>query len=124
MSDLEHRVGVKEANLVVRNLRLCKVTDENCDALIEEIDRLFGIDEVSYNIRENVIHLAYDATHLNLEGIETVIRKHGADLHNDWWTHTKESYYQFVDQNIKDNVTHKPWSCHATPPNRHNKHKE
>lgn len=98
MSDLEHRVGVKEANLVVRNLRLCKVTDGNCDALIEEIDRLFGI--------------------------ETVIRKHGADLHNDWWTHTKESYYQFVDQNIKDNVTHKPWSCHATPPNRHNKHKE
>ena len=100
MSDLEHRVGVKEANLVVRNLRLCKVTDENCDALIEEIDRLFGIDEVSYNIREKVIHLAYDATHLNLEGIETVIRKHSADLHNDWWTHTKESYYKKVTTNL------------------------
>ncbi|MEW9799312.1 cation transporter [Alteromonas sp. CYL-A6] len=123
MSDLEHRVGVKEVNLVIRNLRLSNVNEANCDALIEEIDKLFGIDEVSYNIKEGVIHLAYDATHINLDGIEEVIRRHGADLHNDWWTHSKEGYYQFVDQNIKDNSTHKAWSCHTVPPGAHKKKK-
>ncbi len=123
MSDLDHRVGVREANLVVRNLRLIDVDESNADALIEEIDKLFGIDDVSYNIKENVIHLAYDATNINLDGIEDVIRKHGADLHNDWWTHTKEGYYQFVDQNIKDNSTHKAWSCHTAPPGSHKKRK-
>ena len=97
MSDLDHRVGVREANLVVRNLRLSNVYEANCEPLIEEIDKLFGIDEVSYNIKEGAIHLAYDATHIDLDGIEAIIRKHGADLHNDWWTHTKEGYYQFVD---------------------------
>ena len=84
MSDLDHRVGVREANLVVRNLRLSNVYEANCEPLIEEIDKLFGIDEVSYNIKEGAIHLAYDATHIDLDGIEAIIRKHGADLHNDW----------------------------------------
>ena len=51
-----------------------------------------------------------------IDGIEEVIRKHGADVHDDWWTHTKESYYKFVDQNVKDNAAHKPWSCHKVPP--------
>ncbi len=82
----------------------------------EKIDQLFGIDEVSYNIKEGEIHLAYDAANINLDGIEEVIRKHGADVHDDWWTHTKESYYKFVDQNVKDNAAHKPWSCHKVPP--------
>lgn len=86
MSDLDHRVGVREQNLVVRNLRLSNVTKINCDALIEEIDRVFGIDEVSYNIKDGEIHLAYDAVNINLDGIEELIKKHGADVHDDWWT--------------------------------------
>jgi len=117
MTDLEHRVGVRENNLVVRNLRLSNVTDENIEALIEEIDQMFGLDDVSFNPRQKSIHLAYDAVNLNLDGIEEVIRKHGADIHDDWWTHTKEGYYKFVDQNVADNFKHKPWSCHKTPPN-------
>ena len=32
MNDLDHRVGVREANLVVRNLRLSNVNEANCDA--------------------------------------------------------------------------------------------
>ena len=115
MSDLNHRVGVKEQNLVVRNLKLSNVTEESCDELVKEIDQLFGIDEVSYNIKEGEIHLAYDAANVSLDGIEEVIRKYGADVHDDWWTHTKESYYKFVDQNIKDNSVHKPWNCHQAP---------
>jgi len=49
MSDFDHRVGVKEANLVTRNLRLSNVTEDNRSALMEEIDHLFGIDEASFN---------------------------------------------------------------------------
>lgn len=116
MSDIEHRVGVREQNLVIRNLKLSNVTKENCDDLVKEIDQLFGIDEVSFNIKECEIHLAYDAVNINLDGIEEVIKKHGAQLHDDWWTHTKESYYKFCDQNVKDNFEHEPWSCHKTPP--------
>ncbi len=116
MTDLDHRVGVKEANLVTRNLRLSKVNEENRDALMKEIDQLFGIDEAVFNSKEKSIYLAYDASNINLDGIELVIKNHGADIHNDWWTHTKKEYYKFVDQNVKDNSEHTPWSCHKTPP--------
>jgi len=123
MSDLDHRPGVREANLVVRHLRLTKVNGNNRDALMAEIDLLFGIDEAVFNDKDETIYLAYDATHINFEGIESVILKHGADIHDDWWTHTKESYYHFIDQNIKDNAEHQPWSCHRTPPGARKKHK-
>lgn len=123
MTDLDHRVGVRESNLVVRNLRLSSVTHDNINALIEEIDQLFGLDEVSFNQREKIIHLAYDAANLNLDGIEVVIKKHGVEIHDDWWTHTKEGYYKFCDQNVKDNFEHEPWSCHKTPPGKGRKHK-
>lgn len=123
MTDLDHRVGVRESNLVVRNLRLSKVTHANIDALIEEIDQLFGLDEVSFNKTKEIIHLAYDAANLNLDGIEEVIKKHGVDIHDDWWTHTKEGYYKFCDENVKDNFEHEPWSCHKTPPGKRHKHK-
>ena len=116
MSNFDHRVGVSEANLVTRNLRLSNVNDDNREALMEEIDRLFGIDEAVFNTEEKSIYLAYDALNLNLDGIEDVIRKHGANIHDDWWTHTKEEYYKFVDQNVKDNAEHTPWSCHKSPP--------
>ena len=80
MTDLDHRVGVRENNLVVRNLKLSNVTSENIDALIKEIDQMFGLDEVSFNRKEEEIHLAYDAVNLDLDGIEEVIRKHGVDI--------------------------------------------
>jgi len=114
MNNITHRPGVKDTNLVIRNLRLNNVGADNRHALLDEIDHLFGIDDVSYNDEEK-IYLAYDASNLCLDGIEEVLRKHGADIHDDWWTHTKESYYKFVDQNVKDNAEHTPWSCHNSP---------
>lgn len=83
---------------------------------MKEINQLFGIENVVFNTKEKSILLAYDASNINLDDIEQVIKKHGADIHNDWWTHTKEYYYKFVDQNVKDNSDNTPWSCHKAPP--------
>lgn len=115
MTYLDHRVDVRENNLVVRNIRLSKVTDENRDALIAAIDHMFGLDEVSFNRKQRIIHLAYDGANLNLDGIENVIRKHGVDIQNDWWTHTKEGYYKFVDHNLNDNAEHVASCCNKAP---------
>ncbi len=115
MTDLDHRVGVQEANLVVRHLKLENITDEKQQAIVAEIDQTFGVDNVSYDKQSQTINLAYDATRCNLEGLEEIISKHGADVAHDLWTHFKESYYRFVDENVKDNsktVSH----CCSKPP--------
>ena len=123
MSDLDHRVGVSEANLVVRHLKLTGITDGNLLAIVAEIDGTFGIDAVSFEEAKNTLHIGYDATHCNLDGIETIIRAHGADMSDDFWTKMKEGYYQFVDENIRENAKHKPWSCHRVPPGQSNRQK-
>jgi hypothetical protein len=115
MNDLNHKVGVKEQNLVVRNIKLSELDEQNQAALLDAIDHTFGIDAVAFNQEKNTLHLAYDATNINLDGIEDIITQHGAEIHDDWWTHIKEDYYKFLDQNVKDNAEHKPWSCHQPP---------
>jgi hypothetical protein len=44
------------------------------------------------------------------------VKLNGGDISHDWWTNFKEGYYQFVDENIRENAKHKPWSCHSSPP--------
>jgi hypothetical protein len=121
MTDLDHRVGVKEANLVVRHLKLEKINEQNKADILSEIDQTFGIDNVSYDDASQTLNVAYDATHCDLDGLEEIIAKHGADIAHDLWTRFKESYYKYSDENVKDNAEHEPWSCHTKPPGSNRK---
>ncbi len=121
MSNLDHRVGVNEANLVVRTLKLTAVDEINKEQILTEIDQTFGIDAVSYDQNKQLLRLAYDATNISLHCIEDIIRKHHANIADSWWNHIKENYYKFVDQNLKDNASHQPWSCHQSPPGANKK---
>lgn len=116
MSKKEHRLGVSEVNLVVRHLKLEDAIPENIKATIDEIDQLYGLDGVSFDEKSQVINLAYDASRVGIQGVEEIFEKHGVGISHDWWTNLKEGYYRFVDDNVKDNVKHKPWSCHKPPP--------
>ena len=115
MSD-EHRLGVDPVNLVVRHLKLEPAEQENIFNAIEEIDQEYGLDSVQYEAKNNSIHLAYDATRICLDGLEDILHRHQIEVGHGWWTHFKEGYYRFVDQNVKENASHTPWSCHKNPP--------
>jgi len=115
MQSFEHRVGVSEVNLVIRKLQLKELTELNRAKIVTEIDEAFGIDNVTLDIKDGLLHLAYDVTHINLDAIEIIIHKHGADISDDWWSHLKEGYYRFVDQNMMENSKHKPSCCNRSP---------
>lgn len=123
MKNTEHRLGVSEVNLVVRHLKLDTKSVDSIQDALSEIDKLYGLDAVSFDEKSQVLNLAYDASRLCLDGIEDVLAKYGIEVGHDWWTHFKEGYYKFVDENVKDNAGHEPWSCHSNPPgsNHHNK---
>lgn len=121
MTNTKHRVGVSKLNLVRRHLKLDHITADNQSALLAEIDQIHGVDAVSYNKKQQMFNVAYDATHTNLEKIEQIITRYGADIADGWWNHFKENYYKFVDQNIKDNAEHVPSCCHKPPAGLHKK---
>ncbi len=116
MGKKKHRLGVSETDLVKRHLKIDISEDADIDSAITEIDQLYGLDEVSYDEKKHVLHIAYDGKRVCLDCIDEALNKNGADISHDWWTHIKEEYYRFIDQNIKDNAQHEPWSCHKTPP--------
>ena len=49
MSNVDHRPGVKEINLVNRRLRLEGITEKNKAVIVSEIDALLGIEHVSFD---------------------------------------------------------------------------
>ncbi|MBP0048565.1 cation transporter [Marinobacterium sp. AK62] len=114
MSDLDHKPGVKENNLVNRNL---KVVTGNADmaSLANEIDQLYGVDSVSWEPDKSVLRFAYDATHCNLDIVEALVREKGAAFADGWWNRVKRNYYRFVDENMRDNASHEPHCCNKVP---------
>ncbi len=120
-SKKEHRLGVSEVNLVVRHLKLEPSEGTCLLEAIAEVDQLFGLDDISFDDRSHVLNIAYDASRLCLDGIEDILKKHGIEVSHDWWTHFKEGYYRFIDENVQDNAGHESWSCHQSPPSNKRK---
>ncbi len=114
----QHKVGLREGSLMVRHLRLVGEVENNQQSIVQEIEQLFGVDSVSIDTSESLLNVAYDATKRQLDEVEEIVRKYECDIASDWWTHFKEGYYKFVDQNVKDNASHEPWSCHKPPSGR------
>lgn len=112
----ENRLGVSSANLVTRHLKLEPMEREKLDAAIAEIDKLYGLASVSFDDTKGRLDMAYDATRICLDCIEDVLKKYAIEVSHDWWTHFKEGHYRFIDQNLKDNASREPWSCHKSPP--------
>jgi hypothetical protein len=113
-----HRLGVEENSLVKRRLRVIAPNEIEMALAIAEIDGIYGLDEVSFDDVSSQLYVAYDASRICLDCIEDVLDKYEVKIYQGWWNHFKEEYYQFVDQNIKDNAKHVPHSCHKVPPHK------
>ena len=122
MNNKDHKASVDKIYLVKRHLKLDGEGDIPWDQIEQEIDQLMGIDEVHLVRDKHTITVAYDASYKSLEDIEKILDAHFIHTAEDWWTRTKKSWYEYTDSNIKDNVKHKPWSCHSNgAPNRKKK---
>lgn len=115
----KHRPGVHEDFLIKHKLKLVGLTSSNADNIFKDIDVLVGMDSVNIGTEENFIKLAYDASFRNIDEILTIIRRHGADVSDDWWNHFKLNWDRGVDQNIKDNSRLEPHCCNKIPPDYH-----
>jgi hypothetical protein len=122
MNNIEHRAGVTAVNLVIRKIQLKGLTEYNQAKIITEIDEAFGIENVTLDIKDGLLQIAYDVTHINLDIIKRLVVKHGAEFYGGWLNNFKQGYYKFVDQNMIENSKHKP-SCCSRPPARSTKHK-
>jgi hypothetical protein len=118
VTQTEHRPGVSEVNLVIRHLKLREASADAVTRALGEIDNIHGLDHVSFDHESQVLNIAYDATRTCIDCIEEILDRYQVQVNDDWWTRFKEGYYRYVDQNVKDNATHEPFSCHKVPPHK------
>ena len=118
MRNMKHRLGVSEANLVSRHLKLADVDSKGIASAVGELDEIYGMDKVSFDESSRVLDVAYDASRTCIDCIEEILSKYHVEVSHDWWTRFKEGHYRFVDQNVKDNAVHVPFSCHKIPPHK------
>ena len=112
MNQTSHRLGVSEATLVKRKLKLACCDPARIDAAVEEIDQIFGMDDARFEPRSAMLYLAYDATRTCLDCVEEILLKHNVSVSDSLWMRIKQNFYHFTDDNVKDNASHEPWSCH------------
>lgn len=112
MSQKERRLGVSESNLVTRTLKLQSGDADALRLAIAEIDELFGLERITCDTDKRRLSMAYDASRLCIDQIEAILARHAIEISNGWWNRFKKGHYRFVDQNVKDNASKEPWSCH------------
>jgi len=115
MNKLQHRVGVSGVNLVNRHLKIKSSEKTLLQLAVTEIDSLYGIDGVSFDKKSKVLHLAYDASLVDIKTIEGILEEHQVIMSRDWWSRLKLGHYRFVDQNVKDNRSYHPHCCNKVP---------
>ncbi len=107
-----HKLGVDSNYLVKRRLILAGVFPQNGQAITESIEALIGVDTVMLDLPTGVLDVHYDASKRQFDDIVEIVEHGGSMLSTSRWQRFKRGWYRYFDQNIKENASQKPWSCH------------
>lgn len=122
MKDTNHKPGIHENYLVSRHLNIEGLDPSLIDPLVVQLSELAEVDAVSITRSGNktLLNIAYDASlrPKPLDDIRQALAAMGVSIAAGWWTHFKQRYYEFTDQNVYDNARHQPHCCSKAPPGK------
>ena len=110
-----YRPGVNEIFLLSRHLRLEGLNSGKSELIVSTIDNMPGINEVSIDEDRGILNLSYDASRVDIDQIEEIIKQTGNSISHDWWTQLKKSWYRFTDSNSQSNASQQPGCCSKPP---------
>ncbi len=99
-----HRQGVNELYLTKRTLRLSEVPAGERHLIMDEIDRLDGVDAVNW--QKNRLEIDYDASKRSIDDIGRVLEQHGAGLPHGMLSRFKLGWYRYTDHNMRETAGH------------------
>lgn len=95
-----------EVNLVVHHLKLNRTNEADIQSALTEISTCYPCDKVCFDAQQQILHLAYDTSKLNEEGIRALLLKHNIDVNHDWWTHSRPGYDDLVAKDKAEKEKH------------------
>ncbi|MEH6823510.1 MAG: hypothetical protein V7629_06325 [Motiliproteus sp.] len=122
MKDTDHKPGIHENYLVSRHMNIQGFDESVMEPLVAQLNALAEVDTVSITRSgsKTMLNIAYDASVRPrlLDDIKQALAAMGARIADEWWTHFKQRYYEFTDQNVYDNARHQPHCCNKAPPGK------
>ncbi|MFK5987186.1 MAG: hypothetical protein QM479_17400 [Pseudomonadota bacterium] len=99
---------------VRRNIQISQFKDSHQRSLIQqELAKQVGVKKVDIDSHtdKSKIWITYDASQINYCDIIDVLIKRDIFPVNNWWNRFKASWYQFTDNNARDNANAPPAPC-------------
>lgn len=84
--------------------------------VLREVQALPGVCRAEVDLAHQRLAVRYDATRVDFQAIKAALESAGYPPPGNWWTHLKESWYRFVDGNLRDNANAPPPACCNKPP--------
>jgi hypothetical protein len=113
-----HKVGINEAFLVKRKLKLTGMTQQSVELAKLEVESIRGVDRVNLSVKSGRLSVSYDASITSIIAILDMLQTQGIEPASDWWNRLKISWDKQIDQNVRDNAKHVPHCC-SKPPTGH-----
>ena len=113
-----HKIGINEAFLVKRKLKLSGLREQNLEELTAEIQLIRGIDTVGFDSTRERMQVSYDASVTSIDAILQVLKQHSVEPKKGWWNQYKLGWDRQIDQNVRDNAKHVPHCCSKPPPGK------
>ncbi|WP_067867215.1 hypothetical protein [Neptuniibacter marinus] len=83
------------------------------ERLTAELSNLDGV--IGLLMSEDWLEVSYDATKIQWKSIEQAITNNQFEVKPSLLSKWKRSWYQYSDENIRDNFNHKPHCCNKSP---------
>lgn len=80
------------------------------------LGELPGVVNVAAEIDKDRVVVRYNASQQNYRNIVETMEKTGFPPLDSWWNRLKRNWYQFSDENARDNAKAPPPACCSKPP--------
>lgn len=85
-------------------------------AIERALDDLPGVVKAAADVEKNRVVVRYNASQQNYRNIVETMEKTGFPPLDSWWCRFKRNWYQFSDENARDNAKAPPPACCSKPP--------
>ncbi len=96
---------------VTRHINFSQLGDD--EGLTKELSNLDGVTKL--NVSEDWLEVSYDAIKIQWNKIERATANNQFEIKPSLLGKWKRSWYQYSDENIRDNFNHKPHCCNKSP---------
>ncbi len=101
---------------VSRYIKVPELSNAATGVVEDAVGAIAGVRQVTSDLDKHQVVVRYDASQSSYQDILQVLRSAGLSPADGWWDRMKGGWYQYTDENARENAKAPPPSCCNKPP--------